>query len=176
MRPLNRLLLAASSFALLAACGTARAPGMAPSSGAPSAEAQASDSVSAYRAATGFIAAFDSLQWERFRGYLADDITMFFPFPQLPRRVDGRQAVEEIFGEFMRSQRTRRIEAGQPLVQGLDPQDLRVQMAGPDVAIASFHLGGERPARRSIVFRRFGGGEWRVVHWHASSPPPAPAR
>lgn len=71
----------------------------------------------------------------------------------------------------MQGQRTRRTEAGQPLVQGLAPRDLRVQMAGPDVAVVTFHLGGATPARRSLVFRRTGADEWKVVHWHASSPP-----
>jgi hypothetical protein len=33
-------------------------------------------------------------------------------------------------------------------------RDLRVQMVGADAAVASFHLGAEVAARRSIVFRR----------------------
>lgn len=164
-----RTLLVSASLALLAGCGTAHAPSSTPEIGR-SAGAGAADSVAAHRAATGFIAAFDSLQWEAFRGYLADDITMFFPFPQLPSRVDGRAAVEEVFGRSMQEQRARRAQAGQPMVQGLAPRDLRIQMAGAGVAIATFHLGGDPPARRSVVFHRTGGG-WKVVHWHASSPP-----
>jgi hypothetical protein len=30
------------------------------------------------------------------------------------------------------------------------------------------------PARRSVVFRRTAGDEWKVVHWHASPAPAAP--
>ncbi|HEU4451672.1 MAG TPA: nuclear transport factor 2 family protein, partial [Longimicrobium sp.] len=138
------------------------------------------DSASAHLAATGFLTAFDSLQWEPFRAYFADDVTMFFPFPDTPARADGRQAVEARFRTFFdealaawqRSGRT-----GAPRM-GITPRDLRVQMAG-DVAIVSFHLGGETPARRSLVFHATPAGEWKLIHWHASPPPqrptPAPA-
>ncbi len=88
MRSAIHLLLLTS----LLGCATTRIadPAHAP---ADAGRAQAADSASAHRAAAGFIAAFDSLQWEPFRAYLADDITMFFPFPQLPGRVDGRDSV-----------------------------------------------------------------------------------
>ena len=170
MRNTICLLLATS----LLGCATTRMAGPAHTA-ADVGSAQATDSAGAHRAATGFIAAFDSLQWEPFRAYLADDITMFFPFPQRPARVDGRAAVEEIFGQFMRAQREGRTRAGRPLVQGLNPRDLRIQMAGAGAAIATFHLGGESPARRSVVFRRATGGRWEVIHWHASPAPQAPA-
>lgn len=169
MHPLRRILLVTSSLGLLAGCGTAHTVSTAPSAARP-AHATAADSAAAHRAAAGFIAAFDSLQWEPFRAYFADDITMFFPFPQYPSRADGRQAVEEVFRPFMEAQRTRRAQAGQPMVQGLAPRDLRVQMAGPDAAIVTFHLGAaESPARRTVVFHRTADGQWKVVHWHASS-------
>lgn len=168
MHTFARILLAVSSAAALAACATA-------SIGPDTLRAQAADSASAHRAAVGFLAAFDSLQWEPFRGYLADDVTMFFPFAQVPTRADGKAAVEAVFSRFFEGQRTARARDGRPMVQGLAPRDLRVQMAGPGAAVASFHLGDEAaPARRSIVFHRTEGGEWKVVHWHAS-PSPRPA-
>lgn len=146
---------------------------------ARAAHAQAADSASAHAAATAFLTAFDSLQWEPFRAFFADDVTMFFPFGDTPARADGREAVEARFRRFFdealaawqRSGRT-----GAPRM-GITPRDLRVQMAG-DVSIVSFHLGAENPARRSLVFHHTGGG-WKLVHWHASPPPqrptPAPA-
>jgi len=146
-------------------------------SSAASAQSTAADSASAHRAAVGFLAAFDSVQWETFRGYFADDVTMFFPFPDTPARADGREAVEARFRRFFdaglaawsRSGRT-----GAPRL-GISPRDLRVQMAGDDAAIVSFHLGTTNPSRRSVVFRRNADGAWKVVHWHASPPPAAPA-
>jgi ketosteroid isomerase-like protein len=170
MRSAICLLLATS----LLGCATARManPVRATASGPG---AQAADSAGAHRAAVGFIAAFDSLQWEPFRAFLADDITMFFPFPQRPARVDGRQAVEDVFGQFMRAQREARTRAGRPLVQGLAPRDLRIQMVGAGAAVATFHLGTESPARRSLVFRHTAAGKWEVIHWHASPAPQAPA-
>lgn len=170
MRSAIHLLLLTS----LLGCATTRIadPAHAP---ADAGGAQAADSAGAHRAAAGFIAAFDSLQWEPFRAYLADDITMFFPFPQLPGRVDGRDSVEAIFGQFMRGQREARARDGRPMVQGLAPRDLRIQMAGAGAAVATFHLGTDSPARRSLVFRRTPAGKWEVVHWHASPAPPRPA-
>jgi ketosteroid isomerase-like protein len=169
----NRTLLGVLlAVGALAGCSARQAP-----YGPAAAPAQAADSVSAHRAATRFLVAFDSLQFDAFRAQLADDVTMFFPFPQVPRRADGRAAVEQVFSQFMEAQRTARARDGRPMVQGLMPQvrDLRVQMVGADAAVASFHLGAESPARRSIVFRRTGTDAWQVVHWHASSAPAQPA-
>ncbi|HEX2091704.1 MAG TPA: nuclear transport factor 2 family protein [Longimicrobiaceae bacterium] len=167
-------LLTAALLAVLAGCVAPAGPAATLASPATARfAASAVDSVSAHRAAEGFLAAFDSLQFEPFRAYLAEEVTMFFPFPQFTARVDGRARVEEIFGQFITAQREARTRAGRPLVQGLEPRDLRLQMAGPDVAVVSFHLGAESRSRRSIVFHR-DGGAWRVIHWHASSAP-APA-
>lgn len=164
------------SVGILASCAH-RAGGTQPSrSAAPAGGSSAADSAGARASAQGFLAAFDSLQFDSFRGYFAEDVTMFFPFPQFPARVDGKAEVEEIFGRFMTAQRQARAKAGRSMVQGIAPRDLTVQMAGPGAAIVSFHLGAEQtPARRSIVFRRDPDG-WKVVHWHASSAPQAPSR
>lgn len=162
------------SFGILASCASTGASSPRPAS--PTALASAGDSAAARAAAQGFLAAFDSLQFDRFRDYFAEDVTMFFPFPQFPGRVDGKTRVAEIFGQFMAAQRDARSKAGRPMVQGIAARDLSVQMAGAGAAIVSFHLGAEAtPARRSVVFRKEAGG-WKVVHWHASSAPPAPSR
>jgi ketosteroid isomerase-like protein len=163
MRSIRSLFLAFSLFGAVAAT-------------APAAQAQAADSASAHAAATGFLDAFDSLQWDTFRGYFADEVTMFFPFPDTPARADGRQAVEARFRTFFdgalagwqRSGRT-----GAPRM-GITPRDLRVQMAA-SVAVVSFHLGAETPSRRSLVFRHTPADGWKLIHWHASPPPQRPA-
>ena len=168
--PRRLLALLVPVCALAAACATGAA-------GSSARVAAPSDSTGAHRAAVGFLAAFDSLQWEPFRAYLADDVTMFFPFPQFPSRADGRAAVESVFGQFMTAQREARAQAGRPMVQGLAPRDLRVQMLGTDAAVVSFHLGQQQtPARRSVVFRRSAAGRWQVAHWHASAAPPEARR
>ena len=163
------------SLGVLASC--ANAGGVQPSSAAVRAGSGTSaDSAGAYAAAQGFLAAFDSLQFDAFRAYFAEDMTMFFPFPQFPARANGKAEVEDVFGKFMTAQRDARAKAGRPMVQGIAARDLKIQMAGPGGAIVSFHLGAsDTPARRSVVFRKEQGG-WKVVHWHASSPPQAPNR
>ncbi len=87
MRGIRGVLPAFSLFGALG--GTAR-----------TAHSQAADSASAHAAAAGFLAAFDSLQWEPFRAWFADDVTMFFPFGDTPARADGRAAVEARFRRF----------------------------------------------------------------------------
>ena len=164
----------ALSLGVFASCATQRAE-HAPAA-SPAQRPLAADSAEVHLAAERFLAAFDSLQFDAFRSYLADDITMFFPFPQYPARVNGKQAVEDVFGPFMAAAREGRANAGRPLVLGLTARDLLVQMASHDAAIVSFHLGSEEtPARRSVVFRKSPTG-WQVVHWHASAPAPAPNR
>lgn len=165
------------SLGVLASCANLRGSAQPSRSAAPAGGGWvAADSAGVHAAAQGFLAAFDSLQFDSFRGYFAEDITMFFPFPQFPARGEGKAGVEEVFGKFMTAQREARTKAGRPMVQGIAPRDLQVQMAGPGAAVVSFHLGAEAtPARRSLVFRRDPGG-WKVIHWHASSPPPAPNR
>jgi ketosteroid isomerase-like protein len=121
------------------------------------------------QAARAFLDAFDRLEWDRFRSYLADDMTMFFPFAQTPSRVDGREAVERVFESFFRAERRQLADSGAPITQGLNPRDMKVQLAGADAAVVTFHLGSEKsPARRSLVLRRTG-SEWKVIHWHASA-------
>ena len=164
----------ALSLAVFAACATQGGQG-APAA-TPAQRSLAADSADVHLVAERFLVAFDSLQFDAFRSYFADDITMFFPFPQFPARVNGKQAVEEVFGPFMAAAREGRANAGRPLVLGLAARDLLVQMVSHDAAVVSFHLGSEEtPARRSVVFRKSPTG-WKVVHWHASAPAPAPSR
>lgn len=121
------------------------------------------------QAAQAFLLAFDRLEWDPFRSYFADDMTMFFPFAQTPARVDGREAIEKVFETFFRARRQQLADAGAPMTQGLNPRDTKLQLAGTDAAVVTFHLGSEEsPRRRSLVLRRTSGG-WKVIHWHASS-------
>jgi ketosteroid isomerase-like protein len=167
-------LCAAALAAALLTVSTVDGQQAAPASRAA---ASAADSAEAYRAAVGFLAAFDSLQWEPFRAYFADDVTMFFPFPDTPRRADGRDSVEARFRQFFDAGLAAWARSGRqgPPRMGIVARDLRVQVIG-DVAVVSFHLGTTTPSRRSVVFARRSPGQWKVVHWHASPPPAAAPR
>ena len=116
-------------------------------------------------AVAAFVSAFNALDQVRFDALWAEDATAFFPYPPFPiRRVDGRAAVLAQFKWFMDDRRT----AGKS--PSVDPKDLRVQLAGPDAAIVTFHLGSDpqSAARRTLIYRREPGG-WRIVHLHASA-------
>jgi ketosteroid isomerase-like protein len=155
-------------LSLLGAVAMADAPAQAQTT-----RSAAADSAGAHQAAVGFLAAFDSVKWEPFTAYFADDVTMFFPFGDTPARADGRAAVEARFRRFFDEGRAAWARSGRPGEPrlGIVPRDLRVQMAGGDVAIVTFHLGAENPSRRSVVFHREADGAWKVIHWHASSAP-----
>ena len=116
-------------------------------------------------AAAEFVSAFNGLDQQRFDALWAEDVTVFFPQPPFPiRRIEGKAEVLAWFKRLMDSQRA----AGRS--PGVDPIDLQVQMAGPDGAIVSFHLGSDPAsvARRTLVYRREAAG-WRIVHLHGSA-------
>ena len=57
---------------------------------------------------------------------------------------------------------------GMPNPLSIDPQDLDIRVLG-EAALATFHLADESGlGRRSVVFRRQG-GEWKILHVHASN-------
>lgn len=176
MQVAGRLFALTALAGVVGACHGVRGPG------AHVSRAGGGDSVEAHAAALRFLAAFDSLQLDAVGAAMASDVTFFMPGGRLPwRRLDGRPAVVAEFRrmfEGVRATAARSGAAAGPPTLGVGPRvrDLRVDMAAPGVAVASFHLGeGDTPGRRTFVFRREGDGVWRVVHSHASSPPP-PAR
>lgn len=116
------------------------------------------------QAAHAFLDAFDSLDAGRFEAFFAEDVTMFFPGGPFPKdRVEGKQAVTAAFGQFFAVAKERGASR-----LGLQPLDLKVQEYG-GFSIATFHLRGNgNIGRRSILFRR-DGGNWRIVHFHASA-------
>ena len=116
-----------------------------------------------------FLAAFENLEWDRFRQCFDDDATVFFPAPTAPERSDGRAAVEAHFADVF--ELIRRATPAGPPFQRLAPEELRVAMLGADAAVATFHLRNpERLARRTIVLRRRDRG-WRIAHLHATNVP-----
>jgi ketosteroid isomerase-like protein len=117
-----------------------------------------------------FILAFDSLEWDRFRSFFADDATVFYP-RGFAERASGRPQFEANFRQVFEQIRAGRT---QPPYMHLQPRDLKVQSYG-EIAIATFHL-DDRPGvlnRRTIVLRR-SKGQWKIVHLHASETAPSP--
>lgn len=168
-----------ASVVLLMLCGCSVKAGTETAGPAsqPFPTVSAGDSASAHAAAVAFLAAFDSLQLDALHAYFAPDVSMFFPFEDTPARVDGRDAVAGRFRQFFDAVRSGWASSGRtgPARLGIVPRDLLVQHVGT-VAVVSFHLGGDRPARRSLVFHWTAPSGWLLSHWHASPPPSPPPR
>lgn len=124
------------------------------------------EAASEVRAAAGkFLVAFDNLDWEPFKAAWAASPSVFFPFPDTPRRIDGKAEVERVFAAFFKD--VRATTSGPPYLH-LNPKELQVQVFG-DSALVTFMLIREhRISRRSLLFVREA-GEWKLVHMHASN-------
>jgi ketosteroid isomerase-like protein len=117
------------------------------------------------KAVDAFIEAFNNLDWERFRLGFTDDATVFFPFPQVPRRANGRAEVEAVFKRFFDEGRKRK--SGPPYLN-IEPKDVKIQRL-KDAAIVTFHLeGADAVGRRTVVFQKQG-DKWLIAHLSASS-------
>jgi ketosteroid isomerase-like protein len=115
-------------------------------------------------AASAFLDAFRQMDEARFDPFFAPDVTMFFPDGAFPTsRVEGRDAVLAVFhGLFARARRSGRTRLA------IAPIGERIQSFG-DIAIVTFGLDSEDSVgRRTIVLRNVS-GEWRIVHFHAST-------
>lgn len=133
------------------------------------ARAQEPDSTRAEvpRAAEAFVDAFNDLDWDRFQDAWSEDASAFFPMPEYPARLNGRDTIvtafKSIFADF-----PDRFEG--PPYLSIDPVDLRIDVVGT-AAVVTFHLGDEPPrSRRTLVFVQEGDA-WRIAHLHASRPP-----
>lgn len=154
-----------SLFCALAATALLVGSPATAAAGSVSAAATAAADQDVRAAVSEFVSSFNALDQARFDALWANDATVFFPQHPFPiRRVDGKVEVLTWFKLFMDSQRT----AGKS--PGVDPKEVQVQMAGPDAAIVSFHLGSDPAAvaRRTLVYRREA-GSWRIVHLHGSA-------
>lgn len=113
---------------------------------------------------SGFIRAFDNLDWEKFRTAFTDDATIFYP-RQIANRANGRTEIEASFKQVFEQ-----IRAGRSTGPYMDiqPRELQLQLLG-DAAIVTFHL-DDRPGfinRRTLVLRKSAAG-WKIAHLHAS--------
>jgi ketosteroid isomerase-like protein len=118
-----------------------------------------------------FLSAFENLDMKQFIACFANDATVFFPMPESPERVEGKQAIEQRFEHVFASIRNS-AKSGPPF-QRLTPQQLSIQLMPGQTAIVSFHLQNEqRIARRTLVLINKN-GQWLILHLHASNVPVA---
>lgn len=126
------------------------------------------DSAAVAQAATAFLAAFDSLNWEGFVARLSDSVDAYWPRPDTADRLRSREAVEARYRAFFDEIRARR--SGPPYLH-LQVSDFEVRVF-QDVGLVTFQLADvpDTIGRRSLVFHRDPAG-WRIVHLHASNLP-----
>ena len=116
-----------------------------------------------------FLLAFENLDMQQFVACFADNATVFFPMPEPPERVEGKQAIKQRFEKVFASIRST-AKSGPPF-HHLAPEDLTIQMMPGQTAVVSFHLrNSERIARRTLVLIN-ANGQWRILHLHASNAP-----
>ncbi|HEX3272181.1 MAG TPA: nuclear transport factor 2 family protein [Ktedonobacterales bacterium] len=116
-----------------------------------------------------FLRAFANLDWNTFRAYFDDEATVFFPRGDHPARAVGRGQIEQVF--LLEFEETRAGALGPPYLD-LRPRDLLIQETG-DIAVVSFHLVLPGALRRRTFVLRKRGGDWTILHLHASNMPDA---
>jgi ketosteroid isomerase-like protein/quercetin dioxygenase-like cupin family protein len=127
--------------------------------------AQHKDSIAVMKSVTDFVAAFNHFNWTAFRESFADDATMFHPFWNQAKRLQGRQEIETawltVFPEFADINNTRKLQ--------ISPKDINLQFYR-HTAIVTFHLGDGVNAlsRRTLVMEKKK-RSWKIVHLHASN-------
>ena len=128
--------------------------------------------------AQAFVAALNNADLDALVETFAEDATIFLPFSSDPARVTGKERIRGAFDPFL--QRVRASGEGPPYLR-ISPADVHVQHFD-GTAVVTFHL-GQFPAptdkepstfsRRTVVLRQIG-GEWLIVHLHASNMVSAP--
>ena len=115
-----------------------------------------------------FLTSFENLDWPNFRTFFVPDATMFHPAAPNEKRIDSPQEFEKAWlGVFARIRKNSGRNSA-PFMS-LQPQDLKIQIVSPGVAVVSFHLSEAHVlSRRTIVFRH-GADGWKIVHIHASN-------
>lgn len=128
-------------------------------------KAQHKDSIAVMKSVNNFVTAFNNFNWAAFRGSFTDDATIFYPFWDQARRIQGRQEIESawltIFPEFADTNNTGKLQ--------IIPKDINLQLF-PQTAIITFHLGDgvNSLSRRTLVMVKKK-RTWKITHLHASS-------
>jgi len=115
-----------------------------------------------------FLAAFRDLEWTPFLAAFAEEATVFFPFPDQPRRADGKGAIAATFQPFFVRIREEHPE-GPPYLM-LDPDEVAIHLTG-NMALVTFHLTDPGVlCRRTLVLEQQD-DQWLILHLHASNVP-----
>jgi len=115
-----------------------------------------------------FLRAFEDLDMAQFITCFAEDATVFFPVPEPPERVRGKQAIRQRFEHVFAV--IRNTATSGPPYHHLVPEDLSIELSG-NTAVVSFHLRNEqRIGRRTLVLTKVN-GKWLIRHLHASNVP-----
>lgn len=127
--------------------------------------AQHKDSIAVMKSVGNFVAAFNNFNWTAFRESFTDDATIFYPYWDQAKRIQGRQQIETawltIFPEFVDIKNSRKLQ--------ISPKDIHLQLYQQN-AIVTFHLGDglNSLSRRTLLMIREK-GSWKIAHLHASS-------
>jgi ketosteroid isomerase-like protein len=128
-------------------------------------QAQHQDSIAVMKAVDKFVTAFNNFDWTTFKGSFTDDASIFYPFWNQSRRIQGRRDIETawmtIFPEFGAPNNTRKLQ--------ISPKDVNLQIYGK-TALVTFHLGDGATSlsRRTLVMVKKK-QIWKITHLHASS-------
>lgn len=128
-------------------------------------KAQNKDSIAVMKSVNNFVTAFNNLNWVPFRESFTDDATIFYPYWNQARRIQGRQEIEKawltIFPEFGDINNSRKLK--------ISPKDIHLQLF-QQTAIVTFHLGdGLNTLSRRTLLMIKEKGSWKIAHLHASS-------
>ncbi len=127
--------------------------------------AQQKDSVAVMKSVNNFVTAFNHFNWATFRESFTDDATMFHPYWNQARRIQGRQEIETawltIFPEFVDTTNSRKLQ--------ISPKDINLQFFR-QTAIVTFHLGDgvNTLSRRTLIMAKKK-RSWKIAHLHASN-------
>jgi ketosteroid isomerase-like protein len=127
--------------------------------------AQHKDSIAIMKSVNNFVTAFNNFNWTAFRESFTDDATIFFPYWDQAKRVQGKQEIEtawlNIFPEFVDIKNSRKLQ--------ISPKDIHLQLYQQH-AIVTFHLGdGIHSLSRRTLLMIKEKGSWKIAHLHASN-------
>ena len=112
----------------------------------------------------GFLRAFSELNLDEMMAYYSDDATTFLPTRHHSPRLDGKEAIKEVFARVI----SKIMASGATRIQ-LEAEDVHVQKFD-GVAVATFHVRDADLCRRTLVLRS-SQGRWLIEHFHASNAP-----